>query len=206
LQSQEGAESGGRQSGNDRQRVRQTLVQHAEYDIDGDQGRHDQQRLRSDRLSVGARIAGVFGVQRIGDVQFGDRLIDEPGRLLDWRILGEAKADGNGGKLTLVIDHERGKPALDLGHGGERNLGFVGAADIDAAEIGRVALILGIDFENDAILVTLGVERRDLPLGIRIVERIGDVLHPYAQPRGGGAIDRDPDLQAALLAVGRDVD
>ena len=145
-------------------------------------------------------------MQRIRNVQFGDRLINHPRRLLDRRVLSHAKADGNGGKLTLVIDHERGEPALDLGHGGERNLGVVGAAHVDAAEVGRITLILGPDFENDAILVALGIERRDLPLGVSIVERIGDVLHAHAQPRGGGPVDRNADLQAALLAIGRNID
>ena len=186
--------------------MRQALVQNAEHDVDGKEGSQDQQRLRADRLAIGARIAGIFGVQRVGNMQLGHRLIDKPRRLLDGRVLVEAEADGDGGKLTLVVDHERGEPAVDGGHGTERHLGVVGAADIDAAKVGRIALILRIDFEHDAILVALGVERRDLALRERVVERIGDVLHAHPEPRGRNSVDRDIDLQAALFAVGRDID
>jgi hypothetical protein len=81
-----------------------------------------------------------------------------------------------------VVDHERGQPAPDRGHGGEGNLGVAGAGDVDAGQIGGVALVARIDFENDAILVALGIERRHLALSVRIVEHIGDVLHTHAEP------------------------
>src|SRR5207342_2915626 len=80
--------------------------------------------------------------------------------------------DGDRGKLSLVVDHERRKPGLDLGHRIERDLGVVGPADIDAVEIGRVALILRIDLEDDAVLVALGVEGRDLPLRVGVLSAL----------------------------------
>ena len=86
-----------------------------------------------------------------------------------------------------LID-QRLQAALDPGHRGERHLHAVRAGDVDAGEIGRVALVLRIDLEDHAILVALGVERRDLPLRERIVERGLDVLHcarRAAPPRAG---------------------
>jgi hypothetical protein len=68
-------------------------------------------------------------------------LVDAARRFLDGHVLIEAEADGDRGELALVVDHERGKPLVDLGHGGEWNLGVVGAAHIDTVEIDRIALI-----------------------------------------------------------------
>src|SRR5260221_5283470 len=91
----------------------------------GNEGGHDQQRLRADRLTISARIPRIFGVQRIRNVQFGDRLIDQPCRLLDRRGLIQAKADGNGGEIGLVVEPERGEPALGLCYGRVEGTGSV---------------------------------------------------------------------------------
>ena len=77
---------------------------------------------------------------------------------------------------------------------------------MDAGEIGGVALVERIDLEDDAVLVALGIDGRDLPLREGIVERVVDVLHLHAQPRRRDAVDHHIGLQAALLAVGVDVD
>ena len=81
------------------------------------------------------------------------------------------------------------KPRSILVTAGERHLRAVGAGHVDAGEVGRVALVLRIDLEDDAILVALGVERRDLPLREGVVERVVDVLDAHAEPRGRDAVD-----------------
>ncbi len=70
------AEARRRQRRDDGERVRQALVQHAEHDIDRDQRRQDQQRLRAHRLLEGLHVAGEVGVDRVGHVQLGHRLLD----------------------------------------------------------------------------------------------------------------------------------
>ena len=66
-----------------------------------------------------------------------------------------------------------------------------------------MALKLWVDLEDDPILVALCVQRRDLPLGIGVVERVGDILHPDTQPRRRRPVDCHVHLQTALLAVRR---
>ena len=78
--------------------------------------------------------------------------------------------------------------------------------DIDVAQIGRVALKLPVDLENDPILIALSVNRRNLPLRERIVERIVNILNLYAQPGRRKALDDHVGLQPALPKVGRYVD
>jgi hypothetical protein len=69
-------------------------------------------------------------------------------------------------------------------------------------DIGGVALMLRVNLQDDAILVALGEDGRDLALGERIVERVVDVLDLDAEPRRGDAVDHHIGLQSALLAVG----
>ena len=65
--------------------------------------------------------------------------------------------------------------------------------------------MLRIDLEDHAILVALRVDRRHLALRIGVGERRIDVLDAHAEARGGRPVDLDVELEAALLAVGRDV-
>jgi hypothetical protein len=51
------------------------------------------------------------------------------------------------------------------------------------------------------ILVQLRVDVRDLTLAEGIVERLVDHARAHAKPRGGGAIDRHRDFEAAVLLV-----
>ncbi len=86
------------------------------------------------------------------------------------------------------------------------DLGVTVARHIDIAEVGGVALELrAIDLEDHAILVALRVDGRNLALREGVVERVVDILNAHAKTRGGGAVDLDIDLQAALLAVRIDV-
>ena len=87
LQREQRAEARGGQGRNDRQRMCQALVQNAQHDVDGNQRRDDQQRLRADRLAKRAGIAGIFGMQRIGNVQLRDRLVDALRRFFDGHVL-----------------------------------------------------------------------------------------------------------------------
>ena len=82
---------------------------------------------------------------------------------------------------------------------------FAVAGDVDTGEVGRVALIRAVDFQNHAILVARAIDGRDLPLRERIIERVVDILHAHAETRGRLPVDSDVGLQAALLAVGSDV-
>src|SRR6266536_3054726 len=105
----------------------------------------------------------------------------------------EIVGDGDRPELALMVDAERrgrfSEPRYrrqrhliggDAGHypgrgvgrlrAGDRAraLGVAGKAatrlDIDAAQIGRVALKLPVDLENEPVLIALGVDGRDLPL------------------------------------------
>ncbi len=80
---QQRAEPGRRQRRDDGERMRQALVQNAEHDIDRDQRRQQQQRLRAHRLLEGLHVAGEVGMDRVGNMHLRHRLLDAGGDVLD---------------------------------------------------------------------------------------------------------------------------
>ena len=72
-------------------------------------------------------------------------------------------------------------------------------ADIELVEDGRVGEVARRGFEDDAILVRLRVDGRDLPLAEGVVQRVVDQLRRDAEPAGLAAVDVDEGPQAAVL-------
>src|SRR5262249_10025254 len=72
-------------------------------------------------------------------------------------------------------------------------------------EIVWIALESWIDFKNHSILVSLGVDRRNLALTEGIVKRVIDVLDAHTKPRRRQAVNHNGFLQPALLAIGADI-
>ena len=94
--------------------MREALVEHAEHDIDRDQRRQDQQRLRADRLRDrrGRRPANSARMVS-GRCSSATARSTAPRRLLDGDVRRQAEADGHRRELALVVDHQRLQAALD---------------------------------------------------------------------------------------------
>ena len=80
-------------------------------------------------------------------------------------------AQGCRGIEARVVDRHRRRAALDARQCTQRDLRAVGAWHEKPDQIGRVALAVGRNFENDLVLVALAIDRRDLPLAVAIGER-----------------------------------
>jgi hypothetical protein len=74
-----------------------------------------------------------------------------------------------------------------------------GAGDIDFGQRPGILLVARLRFQDDAVLVGLAVDGRNLPLAEGIVERVGDALHGNAEASGLFAVDVDVDARAAFL-------
>ena len=66
--------------------------------------------------------------------------------------------------------------------------------------VGASAESCGVDLEDDAVLVQLREDGRDLALAERVVERVVDRLRRDAEARRGVAVDHEPRLQARRSA------
>ena len=86
--------------------MRETFIQHAKYDVDCDQRRQQQQRLRTDRLLEGLHIAGEIGMDDVGNMHLGDRLLERRGGVLDRGIGRQIVGDGHRRELALMVDHK----------------------------------------------------------------------------------------------------
>ena len=75
----------------------------------------------------------------------------------------------------MVYRQRRGL-AFHVGELRERDHRVVLGADVNILEIEGIALIFGIDFEHDVILIELGEDGGDLALAIGIVEGVVEIL------------------------------
>src|SRR5262249_3131985 len=86
-----------------------------------------------------------------------------------------------------------------------RDLTADGGAQIQVLQILQLVLKLRFDFEHDPVLVRLREDRRYLPLGKGIIERIVDRLRADAKAGRRIAIDDQARLQAQVLVVAGDI-
>ncbi len=118
---------------------------------------------------------------------------EAPGARLNDRVVA--------GKLPLVADDQGAGGLFDPGDGAQRHLAAAGAADIDGLQLAGVLLKVGLDLQDDAVLVQLGEDGGHLALAEGVVEGVIDELRGDAQPRGRGAVDGQEDLQPLVLLI-----
>jgi hypothetical protein len=117
----------------------------------------------------------------------------------------EVERQGHRGKHALVTDRQRLDRRDHFGKGGERHLCSVRAGNVELRQRRRVALELRLDFEDHLVLSARGVDRRDLALAERVVERLVDQCGVEAEPVRGVAVDIDRHGRRGVLLVGGDV-
>ena len=105
-------------------------------------------------------------------------------------------------KLPLMVDRQCFDLRGEMGERAQRDLRPAGASYIDLRQCRRILLELGLDLENDLVLVGRGVHRCDLALAERVVERLVDQRWRNAHPRSGVAVDLDRD-DAVRRSAGR---
>ena len=154
------------------------------------------ERLRSS-LEGSANAGGHL------DLRLGLR--DRVNRLAQRDARREIERDRHRGKLSLVIDGQRGLIVGEVREGAELDQPAGAGAHVDQVERLGVLPELRRDFHHDVVLVQRRVHRRHLPLPERVVERVVDSLLRESEPRSGVAIDDDVGLQAAVLLIAADV-
>ena len=189
----------------DRDRQDEALVEDAEHEVHRDDGREDQPRLARERRLEAARGALEPAVDRGGHADSRHRVVDDLGRGRQRDALGQAERDGRGGELPLMIHRERRVGEFVARDRGERHLVPRRRADVHVLERFRARGVPRIDLHDDAILIALGVDRRDDGLAERVAEGRVDQIGRDAEPRGGRPVDHHGRLQAARLLVGAHV-
>ena len=88
---------------------------------------------------------------------------------------------------------------------GERNEGVGGGAYVEFGEDGRIAVELRQRFDEDIVLVDLGVDQIDFVVGIGIGEIAFDVGSAYVVVIGTVAIDAELPLGLRNAQIARDL-
>ena len=221
LQRQQRADAGRRQRRENRDRVDVALVEHAQHDVHRDDGREDQQQRAVERGAerFGRALEARLDAGRHADARAAPsrsprplRRATRPGPRLNDTVTA--------GNCAGVVDHQARLALDDPGDARQRNLhagraaaldaggaalGGARCVDVDLAERLRPELVARRRFEHHAVLVGLGVDRRDQALAEGVVERVVDGRHADPEAAGGVAIDVDEGLQALVLQIAGDV-
>ena len=104
-----------------------------------------------------------------------------------------------------MVDGERRGGSTEVRDRRERHERARGAGDVNRVERVRVLPVLRRHLHHHAVLIQPGVQRRDLPLPERVIERLVDRGGADTQPCGRIAVDLDERIGPAVLLVGVDV-
>ena len=224
-QRQQRADAGRRQTGDDRDRVDEAFVQDAEHDEGREHRGDDEDALPLQGFLEHLGVALEAGDDRGRQVRvtLDDR--DGIGRLTERSARRHVERDGDRGLLALVVDLKRTDARHQSGDGAERDRlavrrrGAVDAGadrraadqigdrglDEDLRQAGRIDLILGIDLQNDLVVVDRRVDGRDLAGAEGVVEFLPDLIDRDAVDRRFFAVDLDRDLRVLDVEVAVDV-
>ncbi len=200
-QGEQRADAGGGERREDGDGVDVALVEDAEHDVDGDEGGEDQEELvgAGGLEGLGGALEGAVDGGGEADVAFG--LLDLDHGIAEGVAGEEIEGDGDGGKLSLVVDSEGRGGGCITGEGAEGDLRAAGAADVEVTERVGVLTEGGVDLHDDVVLVEGVVDRGGLPLAEGIVERGIDHGGGDAEAGGGGAVDFEPGLKTVVLLI-----
>ena len=107
LKSQQGAQPGAGECGEDRNRMDQALVEHAEDNINGEQRGQDEDRLIGDRLLKDLSVTGKTSAYSCGHVQFRAPLLNDLRSALERYTRHKIKRNRHRRELALMVHCER---------------------------------------------------------------------------------------------------
>ena len=142
-QGNEGPHASGGQGGEDCDRVDVALVEHPEHDVDGHEGRKNQQGLIAQRILKRLGRALKTALNTRGHSQLLRGRFDRRHRISQGNFRREVERNGRCGKLSLVTDGERPRGLRDAGDGTQRDLPASGAPKVDRIQFSGVCLKSG---------------------------------------------------------------
>ena len=197
-QRQQRPHSGGGQRGEDGDGVHQVFIQDAQHQVDGDDGRQDEQRLPRQGGLERPRRAAEAAPNAHGHAQLGHSVVHGIGRLRQRHARRQAEADGAGRRAALVVDGQRRVGGGDACKRGERHLLAHVVHKEEAAQRLGALQVLRRGLHHHAVLVEGVVDDAHLPLPKGVIQRGVDLRHGEAQARGGVAVNHQRGLQAVV--------
>ncbi len=185
------ADAGRGQGRQNRQRVDVAFVEQPQHDVDRDQRRRDQVRLRRQRIAEGLGRALEVTRQRLRQAHLRLRLVDRVDRIAQRRARRQVERDRDRRELPLVADRQVGALAgVDLDESRERDLLAVERrGQVELVEQCRILLQRRRDLQHHVVAVELGEVLRHLPLPDGVVQRGVDGLRRDAEARCAIAVD-----------------
>lgn len=183
-----------------------TFVQHAENDVHRHQCRQDQPRLARQRALEGLRRALEVAADRIGHAQLALGAFKDAHRIAKGHARGQVERQVGGREQAVVADRQRpGTGRRHMGHGRQGHHFIAqGRTQVEVVEALGFTTLARIQFQNDLVLVGVGLELADLALAEGVVQCLVDVCSGQAETGGGLAVDVDArDAGPQLQVIGQ---
>ena len=143
-QRQEGARARRGQSRENRDGMNVALIQHPQHDVDRQQRRQDQDRLRRERILEGRRGSLEAAMDAAPACRISiSACIDGARRRTQVSTGRQVERDGHRRELSLVIDRQRRVRRLEMREGRQRHLRSAAGDHVDALQRIRRQLVLG---------------------------------------------------------------
>ena len=204
-QRQQRADAGGRQGRENRYRMNVTFIEHAQNDVDGDQRGENQKRLVRQGNAKGLRGALKAGLDACRQAKTLPGIFYGLHRLAERSAGCQIEGDVDDGKLTLMVDRQWRVGALHLTESAQRHRAAGARLHVEIIEIVGGSLKVGFYFHDDAILIQLGKDRRDLALAESVIERVVKSLRVDAETRSGIAVNHEPDAESLVGLIAGDI-
>ena len=185
--------------------MQQVFIQHAQDQIQGEQGKQYQPWLGFQRLLKRVSRAGKTGAHRHRQVELSHGLVDGLGGLRQRHARRQAEAEGVRGHATFMRHRQSGVGELDAGKAGKgHGLAFV-VDELQAAQrLGALQIRRG-QLHHHTVLVQGVVDDADLALAESIGQDGVNGSDRQAQASCRVTVNQQRGLQAAVLVVVADV-
>ena len=209
-QRQQRADAGRGQRGQDRDRVDQAFVEHAEHDVDHHDRRQDQPRLGGERALELRRVArhscrrsSAAGRCRCSAAATASHRVAQ-------RCAGrQIEAQRHRRELRLMRDRPAARSSCSMrGDRRQRHLRAVrspGTRSRLQQHVRVAPASAGSASSTTRYWLAWPKMVRDLPLAERVVQHVLHRLHRHAEPHRGVAVDHDVGAEPVVLLVGGDV-
>src|SRR3989440_1851928 len=131
--------------------------------------------------------------------------VDGVNRVAERSIGSKVERERDHGKLTLVVQCQRGGAGLETRERAEGNLRAVGGFYVNVFQRIGVLLELRIHFDDDVILVQLSKDGGDQALAESVIKCVVDIGGENAEARSGNADDGGGGGETPVQLVAGDI-
>ena len=178
-----------------------TLVQHAQHNVDSNEGRQDQDRLARQRILKCSGSSLKAGLNALGQTDLLLYLVDCGDPVAEGGARREVERHGDYRKLPLMVHCEGRVHRLQVSKSAERHGSAHARLNVEMVQVRRILLKSGQRFHHNMVLIQLCKYRRDLALAEGVIKGVVEGLRRDAEAGSRRAVDDKAGVKALVLLV-----